>query len=43
MVAKREALCHATGKILAEYQTIFLIKGRTWKLLPKPKNYQVYY
>ena len=24
MVAKREALCHATGKILAKYQTIFL-------------------
>ena len=24
MVAKREALCHATGKILPKYQTIFL-------------------
>ena len=28
MVAKREALCHATEKILAKYQTIFLKRAR---------------
>ena len=42
MVAKREALCHATGKILPKYQTIFLKCARgNFDQNPKTANLQL--